>query len=99
MRRTGEARELLPVEHVFDSDADLAQVVEYVELGQVERVVAVDAARVAQHDEVEPATAPAPARRHAELAPDLLQVHANILRGVRVSVHARTTAGSGSGVR
>ena len=53
---------------VLGRDLDLGEVVENVELGEVERVVAVDEGGVLHDDEVEPAAASATAGRGAVLA-------------------------------
>ena len=74
-----KGRERFAVEVVRDRDLDLFEVVEDVELGQVQRGVAVDHVRVLHDDEVEPAAAATTARRDTKLGTDLLEVLADLL--------------------
>lgn len=53
---TREPSNLLPVQLVGNSDLDLLESVENVELGEVEGVVTVDGVRVLEDDEIEPST-------------------------------------------
>ena len=75
---TGEACDLLVVDEVLDGHFDLLKIVKHIELGEVQRVVAVDQARVLHDDQIQPSTAPPSASRRTILATDLLQVRANI---------------------
>ncbi|KAI3478079.1 hypothetical protein L1887_60010 [Cichorium endivia] len=74
-----EARQLLAVHNVAHRHLELLELVQHVELGQVEARVAVDEARVAHHDQVQPAATASAARRRAVLGSDLLQVVADLL--------------------
>jgi hypothetical protein len=76
--------ELLAVDLVRRADADLGQLVEDVELGQVEGGVAVDQRRVLDDDEVEPAAPSSAARGRAVFGADLLQMLAGVLCKVSV---------------
>ena len=77
---------------VAGADRDLGERVEHVELGEGERVEAVDAHRVADDDGVEPAAAARAAGGGAELLAalaDLVFEGAADLRGQRAGAHAR----------
>ena len=69
---TREALQRLALVHVLGRDLDFSEVVEDVELGEVERVVAVDERGVLHDDEVEPAATSTAASRGAVLAADFL---------------------------
>ena len=76
---TGETRELLPINEVFHSNFDLFDVIENIKLRQVERIIAINLARMLHHDEIQPATSPTAAGRRTKLAPDLLKMCPDIL--------------------
>ena len=84
---TGEACDLLVVDEVLDGHFDLLKVVKHIELGEVQRVVAVDQAGVLHHHQVEPATAPATASGRTILVANLLEVRADVLRAASIVGH------------
>lgn len=76
---TRESGEFLPIDEVFDRNLDLLEIVQYVKLGEVEGIVAIDEARVLQYDKVKPTATPTPSGSNAELASNFLEVNSNIL--------------------
>lgn len=68
---------------IRNTDLDLIEVVENVELGEVQRGVMVDCLRVAREDEVEPTAATTAASRDAKLLTGLLELLANLVELLR----------------
>ena len=78
-RRTRETFELLAIQQVLGSDLDLLELVQDVELGQVERSVAVDQSRVLHDDQIEPTASSASSSRSTVLGSNLLEVDTDVL--------------------
>lgn len=92
LQTSREGRQRLALVLVRDGDLELVKVVEHVQLRQVQRRVVVDLVRVGHHNSVEPACATLTARRHAPLAPHVLQLLADrveLLRREGTAAHAR----------
>lgn len=74
-----EARQFLAVVLVARCHLEFLEVVQDVELGQIQTRVAIDQARVAQHDEVQPAASSSSTGRDTVLGAHLLHVHTDVL--------------------
>ena len=79
-RLTRETGDFLLIDEVFDRYLDLIKVVEDIQLGEVQGVIAVNQARMLHHHQVKPTTAPATASGRTVLAANFLEVYTYVLR-------------------
>jgi hypothetical protein len=75
-----ESFNLFTLEGVLGGDLDLLESIEDVELGQVQRGIAVDHGRVPHDDQIEPSTSPSTTGSDTPFSPDFLELNTNVLQ-------------------